>query len=72
MRFEEALDRATIWMDEIDGVQGVAEGQHEGERCITVFVSVPELPEGIPTHLGKYKVIVEHTGHFFAQSPPES
>ena len=59
-------------MDEIEGVEGVAEGKYGDARCITVFVSTSELPEKIPDYLGEYKVVVEQSGHFLAQGLPES
>ena len=69
MRFEEALRRAEAWLDEIEGVEGVAEGKEGEARCVTVFVSTPEAAETIPSFLGEHKIVVEQSGLFFAQSP---
>jgi hypothetical protein len=67
MEFAEALKKAETWLDEIDGVQGVAEGKANGERCITVFVAGPEAADKIPNSLGGHKVVIEQSGHFQAQ-----
>jgi hypothetical protein len=68
MKFSEALALAQRWMDDIEGVEGVAEGEIDGNRCITVFISDPAAAGKIPDHLGEHRVIVEQSGHFQAQS----
>lgn len=67
MVFDDALKTAEAWLDEVDGVQGVAEGEVAGERCITVFVAGPDAEKSIPSKVGGYRVVIEHSGHFEAQ-----
>ncbi len=66
MEFAEALKTAEAWMDEMEGVQGVAEGELDGERCITVFVASLDAAKGLPEELGGHKVVVEPSGSFRA------
>lgn len=68
MDFATALAEAQTWMDEVEGVQGVAEGELDGERCITVFVAGPDAADKIPAQLAEHKVVVEHSGLFDAQA----
>ena len=68
MDFAEALKKAESWLDEIEGVEGIAQGLSEGADCITVFVSLPEAAEKIPSSFHGHPVIIEHTGTFHALS----
>ena len=68
MNFAEALRKAEAWLDEIDGVEGVAQGKVGEEDCITVFVSRAEAAQKIPRDFHGCKVVVEHTDSFHAQS----
>ena len=48
----------------IDGVVGIAEGRHNNNPCIKVYVAEkqPELVRQIPQILKGYEVIIEETG----------
>lgn len=63
-----AIDQASEWL-EIDGVEGVAEGEKGGERCITVLVSVPpsKITVEIPSNFLGYPVIFDESGIITAQ-----
>jgi hypothetical protein len=64
---DEALRHAEAWIRNIDGVEGVAQGEVDGTVCITVYVSFDEAAEKIPAMFHGYKVVVEHTDEFTAQ-----
>ena len=65
--FAEALRKAEAWIDEIEGVEGVAQGRTGEDDCITVFVSMAEAAEKIPSSFHGYKVAIEYSGDFHAQ-----
>lgn len=67
MNYTEALDKAVAWMDEIEGVEGVADGMSGKEACILVFLSLPEAANKIPKTFHGFKVLTEFTGEFDAQ-----
>lgn len=64
----EAIDEASEWMD-IDGVEGVGEGEKDGKECIVVLVSVSpaQLSGVIPPTFKGFLVVIEESGEFFAQ-----
>ncbi|TDI58581.1 MAG: hypothetical protein E2O93_02580 [Alphaproteobacteria bacterium] len=64
---DETLRQAEAWLHDIDGVEGVAQGEADGAVCITVFVTLDEAAEKIPATFHGYKVVVEHTDEFTAQ-----
>lgn len=66
MDIERALRDAERWLDEIEGVQGVAQGKADGEDCITVFVSSRGTAGEIPERLHGVKVVIEESGPFAA------
>ena len=66
MEITDALREAEAWMDEIDGVEGVAQGKHDDEDCITVFVSTEAAARKIPDRLHGYKIVIDHSGAFDA------
>ena len=59
MDFMSALSQAKAWIDEIDGVESVAEGLYDGRPCITVFVSRAVPRSTLPDALGEWKVVVQ-------------
>ena len=63
--FTEAREQAEAWLD-IEGVEGIAEGESGGEPCITVFVSFKEVAEKIPPTCHGIKVVIEYTDQFVA------
>lgn len=65
---EEVLkDKTNEWMS-IDGVEGVAIGEHKGKSCIIIFTSInpKNLQDKIPSSVEGYPVIIEKTGRFRA------
>ncbi len=64
---DEALRHAEAWLHDIAGVEGVAQGESNGTVCITVFVSLGEAAEKIPTIFRGFKVVVEPTDAFTAR-----
>jgi hypothetical protein len=59
MDFAHALHEAEKWVDEVEGVESVSEGVHDGEPCITVFVSSRTAARILPNHLGDWSVVIE-------------
>jgi len=68
MDFAEALRKAEGWLDEIEGVEGVAQGKAGEDDCITVFVSREEAAQKIPSTFHGFQVVVEQTGSFHAET----
>lgn len=65
---EEILREQSKKLMSVPGVVGVAQGLCGAEPCIRVFVvqKTEEIEKKIPTHLGRYPVILEETGEFRA------
>jgi hypothetical protein len=59
---ESVVDAARAWL-EIDGVEGIAEGSHEGKPCVVVLTSsAPEaLRRRLPARILGLPVIVRHS-----------
>ena len=68
MEFDEAMQRARRWIDEYEWVHGIAEGEEDGERCISVFVSDVGKTDELPERLGPFRVTLEESGPFHALS----
>lgn len=62
MEIEAALKKAEAWMDDIDGVVGIAQGKTGETDCITVFLSLPEMEAKIPKTFHGHPVVVEFSG----------
>jgi hypothetical protein len=64
----EALDDASRWMD-IDGVEGVGQGEKDARECIIVYVSRPssEFASQIPKEFKGFPVIIQESGQFDIQ-----
>ena len=58
MKFRDALCEAEKWVDEVEGVESVAEGTQDGAPCITVFVSSPEPRKVLPKLLGRWAIVI--------------
>lgn len=67
MTISQALAEVQHWFD-YEGVEGIAEGQYEGKPCITVFVSIEQDKSPFPDEYKGFKVIVEQTGLFTANT----
>lgn len=68
-KIEQAVDEASRWV-EIDGVEGVAQGERAGRDCILVLVSRSEIARRIPETLHGFPVVIEITGPIDAQNEP--
>ncbi len=62
------IDLASEWLD-IDGVEGVAPGEMDGDPCIVVGVSLPpeEVRPLLPREFHGYPVILENWGTISAE-----
>lgn len=67
MTITQALKEVQHWFD-YKGVEGIAEGEYNGKPCITVFVSTEQDKSPFPDEYKGYKVIVEQTGLFTANT----
>lgn len=65
--FPIALEHAQVWMDEIPGVQAVGECETAGEKCIYVYITVPEAVHKLPAEFEGYKVIIQQGGPIQAE-----
>lgn len=67
-KIQEAIDEASGWM-ELDGVEGVAQGEKDGKECVMVLVSCPpsELSALIPKNFKGFPVIIEESGIITAE-----
>jgi hypothetical protein len=64
MDFEAALTEAQSWLDEIDGVVGVGQGEADGKPAIVVSVERAEVSKELPAELHGHPVVVDPTGIF--------
>jgi hypothetical protein len=62
------MDEASSWMA-YDGVEGVGQGQKDGQDCIVVFVSCPPatLSAQIPDEFKGYPVVLQESGQIDTQ-----
>jgi len=67
MTITQALEEVQHWFN-YEGVEGIAEGEYEGKPCITVFVSVIHNKSLFPEYYKDFKVIIEQTGLFTANT----
>ncbi len=68
LTIEEAVAQAAKWAD-LDGVELVAQGRHEGRDCVLVHVSVEEAAARLPATIGGHPVVVKLSGKILAQRP---
>ena len=63
-------DEASAWLD-IDGVEGVAQGEKDDQACIVVGCSLPPeaLADKIPSTYKGYDVVMENWGSISALDP---
>ena len=54
-----AIAKAAQWL-ELEGVEGVAQGEHDGEPCILVLATRParEVRERIPATFEGFRVVI--------------
>ena len=62
------MQLATSWMDSIDGVTGVGQGQtSDGRDAVIVYVNRPEAASKLPETFEGVPVLVKTSGSFEAQ-----
>ncbi|MGD8908581.1 MAG: hypothetical protein PVI92_04475 [Chromatiales bacterium] len=59
-----AVHSAEKWMDDIDGVIGVSQGEQQGKPAIVVFITNSEAKESLPTEFEGYPVVTEFSDEF--------
>lgn len=67
MKISNVIRKAEAWMDEIEGVTGVTQGERDGRIVVEVFVRDRETAEKLPIALDGYPVVVTVTGGFPSQ-----
>ncbi len=67
-KIDRVVQLATSWMDSIDGVTGVGQGQtSDGQDAVIVYVIQPDAASKLPETLEGIPVVVKETGTFEAQ-----
>jgi hypothetical protein len=64
MDISETIHKAEAWMDEIEGVVGVAQGERDGETVVEVFVRDKAAGKRLPRELDGYPVVPVVSGEF--------
>lgn len=57
MDIVDTIRKAEAWMDELDGVIGVAQGERDGRPVVEVFVRDKEAGKELPDELDGYSVV---------------
>ena len=60
------IRKAEAWMDEIEGVSGVAQGERDGQVVVEVYVRDHETAARLPSELDGYPVVATVTDEFTA------
>lgn len=64
MDITHTIHKAEAWMDEIDGVTGVGQGERNGEIVVEVYVRDRAAAEKLPAELDGYPVVATVTDEF--------
>ena len=64
MDISRTVHKAEAWMDEIDGVTGVGQGERGGKAVVEVFVKDRETAEKLPAELDGHPVVATVTDEF--------
>lgn len=64
MDIVQTIRKAEAWMDERDGVIGVAQGERNGRPVVEVFVRDKETGESLPEELDGFPVVPVVSGEF--------
>lgn len=64
MDISRTVRKAEAWMDEFEGVIGVAQGERDGKAVVEVFVRDRETAEMLPTELDGHPVVATVTDEF--------
>jgi len=60
----QTIRKAEAWMDEFEGVIGVAQGERDGKVVVEVFVDAGEVGKQLPEELDGYPVLTIVSGEF--------
>ncbi len=66
MDITRTIHKAEAWMDDIDGVTGVGQGERDGKVVVEVFVRDQETAEKLPAELDGHPVVATITDEFTA------
>ncbi len=65
---DRAVQHATAWMDSVEGVTGVGQGQTtDGRDAVIVYATRSEVADELPSSIEGVPVVVQQTGAFEAQ-----
>ena len=64
MSIVQAVHKAESWMDEFDGVTGVAQGEKDGKQVITVYITRKEVADELPDEFEGYQVVTQLSDEF--------
>lgn len=64
MDISPTVHKAEIWMDEIEGVIGVAQGERDGKPVVEVYVKDGTAAEKLPAELDGHPVVATVTDEF--------
>jgi hypothetical protein len=64
MDISPTIHKAEAWMDEIEGVTGVGQGERDGKVVVEVYVRDPATAEKLPAELDGYPVVATVTDEF--------
>jgi len=60
----QTIRKAETWMDEFEGVIGVAQGERDGKVVVEVYVDDREVGKELPEELNGYPVVKIVSGEF--------
>lgn len=64
MDIVDTIRKAEAWMDEREGVIGVAQGERNGQPVVEVFVRDAQAGAALPDELDGYKVVPVQSDDF--------
>ncbi len=64
MDISRTILKAEAWLDEFEGVTGVAQGERDGKPVVEVFVRDRETAEMLPAELDGHPVVTTVTDEF--------
>jgi hypothetical protein len=64
MTIQQTIRKAEAWMDEHDGVIGVAQGERDGRPVVEVFVKDRATADHLPPELDGYPVVTVLSDEF--------
>jgi len=64
MDISRTIRKAEAWMDEIEGVTGVGQGERDGQPVVEVYVRDRETARKLPAELDGHPVVTTVTDEF--------